>query len=135
MKRYQLILLPLGLLLIWDFTAQIAVEMLWFQELGYLSVFLLRIKTQLGLGTIALLLSGTFFWSNFALASRNLTPKDIPKHSELKLRWLLPIVIALGLVTHPKRDLIITNWLQSLRSESIELRFQKLLIMNCGANY
>jgi len=101
MKRYQLILLPLGLLLLWDFTAQIAVEMLWFQELGYLSVFLLRIKTQLGLWAIALLLSITFFGINFALASRNLKSNKaiLNQHSELRLRWLLPIVIGLSLLT------------------------------------
>ena len=28
----------------------------------------------------------------------------------------------LGQVTHPKRDSVITDWLQSLRSESTELR-------------
>ncbi|MCY7386232.1 MAG: UPF0182 family protein [Microcoleus sp. CAN_BIN18] len=50
----QLILLVVGLWLVFEFLSRIAAEILWFQEVGYLQVLLLKLKTQALLGAIAL---------------------------------------------------------------------------------
>src|SRR6476620_11938050 len=69
-RIYQLILWIVGLCLVFELASRMAAEILWFQEVGYLQVFLLKLKTQGLLGTIAIAVSSVFLLGNLALASR-----------------------------------------------------------------
>ncbi len=75
-------------------------EILWFNELGYLSILSNRIKTQLGLFFIIFLTSLIFLLININLAQKfKWQASDLEKHhlfvfsSQLKLRLLLPIIL------------------------------------------
>jgi uncharacterized membrane protein (UPF0182 family) len=71
MKRtFRVILLLLGLWLLFDLASQLAAEILWFDEVGYLQVFWLRLLTQLGLWAIAFSTSAAFLLFNLAIANR-----------------------------------------------------------------
>ncbi|MBE9183193.1 UPF0182 family protein [Microcoleus sp. LEGE 07076] len=69
-RIYQLILGLVGLWLFFEFCSRIAAEILWFEEVGYLQVLLLKLKTQGLLGTIAIIVSSAFLFGNLALARR-----------------------------------------------------------------
>jgi len=62
------IALLLGVWLSFDLLSHLVVEILWFQEVGYLSAFLLRLKTQVGLWAIASTVSAGFLVVNLAIA-------------------------------------------------------------------
>ncbi|MGL5059239.1 MAG: UPF0182 family protein [Microcoleus sp.] len=69
-RIYQIIFSIAALWLVFELASRVTAEILWFQEVGYLQVLLLRLTTQGLLGTIALVISAAFFWGNFALARR-----------------------------------------------------------------
>ncbi|MEG4207505.1 UPF0182 family protein [Microcoleus sp. Pol7_A1] len=75
-RIYQIILLIAGLWLVFEFASRIAAEILWFQEVGYLQVFLLKLKTQGLLGAIAIAVSSAFLLGNLALARRLQHPAE-----------------------------------------------------------
>ncbi len=75
-RIYQLIVLIVGLWLVFEFACRIAAEIFWFQEVGYLQVFLLKLKTQGLLGTIAIAVSSAFLFGNLALARRLQHPAE-----------------------------------------------------------
>lgn len=111
-KNYWLKIL-LGIFFLWLLTSLIAkflVEILWFQELGYLSTFLLRFQTKTILWLITFIISLSFFWFNLKLAENNcwqqkefkplsyINPDPnkivLRSHSpELKLKIILPLVV------------------------------------------
>jgi uncharacterized protein len=118
-QRY--LLLPVVLLGLWlsiETIARLGGEMLWFEEVGYLPMYLLRVRTQglLGLGIFSL--TAVYLLGNLVLAQRlksphpttkqNLQPAaknyaDIDLESSqistaLTLRWLLPLTISLSLL-------------------------------------
>ncbi|MEG4343347.1 UPF0182 family protein [Microcoleus sp. A003_D6] len=72
----QLILLILGLWLVFELASRVAAEILWFQEVGYLQVFLLRLKSQGLLGVIPTAISVVFLMGNLALARRLQHPAE-----------------------------------------------------------
>ncbi|HBE20247.1 MAG TPA: hypothetical protein DEG17_07820 [Cyanobacteria bacterium UBA11149] len=84
MKIFRLITVVIGLWLAWDLLAHLVGEILWFDEIGYLSVFLLRLQTQLGLWLVVSSLSATFLLSNLFVANRLKSPP--PKSDLLSLR-------------------------------------------------
>ncbi len=96
----------LGLWLGFDLFSHVAAEVLWFQELGYLPAFLLRLKTQMGLWVIAFFTSASFLLGNLALAHRLKYPtvrgeqeKEEQGNSlPLELRWFLPFVLTLSVL-------------------------------------
>ena len=94
----------LGLLLAVDLASHLVAEVLWFQEVGYLPVFLLRLKTQLGLWAGACLLTASFLLGNLILASRLKYPYPADRwegeklKSGINLRWFLPILLVLSLL-------------------------------------
>lgn len=111
--------LLLGLWLIWDWLSHLVAEVFWFQELGYLAVFLKRLETQMLLGVVVWTISAWFLGSNLWLASRlkyqeSTVKKEVsfrqlpgksnsklrlPKlRSELALTLLLPLVIGFSLL-------------------------------------
>ena len=67
---HRVILLLFGLWLLFDLASRLAVETLWFGEIGYLLAFVLRLKTQLGLWAIAFFSSSAFLLVNLAVAKR-----------------------------------------------------------------
>ncbi|MEG5033557.1 UPF0182 family protein [Microcoleus sp. AT3-D2] len=75
-RIYQIILLIAGLWLVVEFASRIAAEILWFQEVGYLQVFLLKLTTQGLLGAIAIAVSSAFLLGNLALARRLQHPAE-----------------------------------------------------------
>ncbi len=92
--------------------------MLWFEEVGYLPIYLLRLSTQGILGIGILSLTAVYLLGNLALAQRlksphptteinrqqaakNSTDKDLESQqisTGLNLRWLLPLTISLSLL-------------------------------------
>src|SRR6476620_3630662 len=80
-RIYQIILLIAGLWLVVEFASRISAEILWFQEVGYLQVFLLKLKTQGLLGAIAIAVSSVFLLGNLALARRLQHPAEEMKSS------------------------------------------------------
>ena len=124
-RGFTLIALLLGLWLVVDLVSHLVAEVFWFEEVGYLTAFLLRLKTQFILGAIAFLLTATFLLGNLTLAARlkypsidlgaslilpnqkTLNPSPpwqekfqeavIPKNG-VTWRWLLPIVMLLSLI-------------------------------------
>jgi uncharacterized membrane protein (UPF0182 family) len=69
-RIYQLILWIVGLWLVLELASRLVAEILWFQEVGYVQVFLLKLKTQGLLGAIAIAVSSVFLLGNLALARR-----------------------------------------------------------------
>jgi uncharacterized membrane protein (UPF0182 family) len=103
-----LVLLP-GLWLIFDLVSRLAAEIFWFQEVGYLQVFLLRLKTQGVLWAIAFGITACYLLGNLALAQRLKYPKPqaviavgasgwTSRPEGIRLRWLLPLVLGLNLL-------------------------------------
>ncbi len=69
-RIYQVILVIAGLWLVVELASRVVAEILWFQEVGYLQVLLLRLKTQGLLGVISIAISAVFLMGNLALARR-----------------------------------------------------------------
>jgi uncharacterized membrane protein (UPF0182 family) len=118
-KQVSRLLMLLGLLLIWDCLSHLLVEVLWFQELGYLAVFFKRLETQILVWLVVWTISAGCLGGNFWLASRlkyqesvsriDASFSQLPGKSDSKLRLpksrnelalasLLPLVIGLGLL-------------------------------------
>jgi uncharacterized protein len=83
MKRIlQVIFFILAIYLGFDLTCQLIVNILWFQELGYLSAFLLKLKTQLLLIAIAIIIFILLFyhiiitekWQHFPRSNQEYLP-------------------------------------------------------------
>lgn len=110
----------LGLWLAIDLISYIVAEGLWFEEVGYLSVFILRGKTQAMLWAIGLLLSGMLMLGNLAVASRLKHPrniaaeryKDNPKNIYLGwlIFWMLGLTMVLGLLLLQYGNVAIDYW-------------------------
>ncbi len=112
---FRLVVILLGLWLIFDLVSRLGAEIFWFAEVGYLQVFLLRIKTQALLWAIAFSITAFYLLGNLSLAQRltrgdvrgvanrvqgNLqskTPLATPS-SSLGLRFFLPLVLGLNLL-------------------------------------
>ena len=62
-------------------------ERLWFQEVNYLEVFWLRLRSQLTLGIIPIVLTLLFTWGNLTLADR-VQPVDRPSDRTARARSL-----------------------------------------------
>src|SRR6476469_7927266 len=75
-RIYQIMLLIAGLWLVVELASRIVAEILWFQEVGYLQVFLLKLKTQGLLGVIPTGISVVFLMGNLALARRLQHPAE-----------------------------------------------------------
>jgi uncharacterized protein len=118
------IILLLSLWLIWNWLSHLVAEILWFQEVNYLSIFLKRFQTQVDLWVITFSLSASFLLGNLKLANRLKNQKSVNQISrknqlgstiqkrqavnnniifkklgnELPFRAFLPIALALSLV-------------------------------------
>ncbi len=117
-NRY--LLMAIALLILWlaiDLIARVGGEILWFEEVGYLPMYLLRIKTQAVLGMSAFVVATIYLFGNLSLAQRlkspppstemdrslasrylvgNAEPQRMPLASNL--RWLMLVAIGLSLL-------------------------------------
>ncbi len=99
---YRLLPIVLAIGLLIEILARLGAEILWFQEVGYLPMYLLRLKTQGILGAIVFSLTAVYLLGNLALAQR-LSSETVPERVGqqlpfLKLRWLLTLTLSLSLV-------------------------------------
>ncbi|BAZ65723.1 hypothetical protein NIES4106_04680 [Fischerella sp. NIES-4106] len=69
-RLFRVIALLLGLWLLLELASRLVAEILWFDEVGYLQEFLLRLQTQVGLWAIAFLISISFLLGNLVIANR-----------------------------------------------------------------
>lgn len=125
-QHWGLVIFPCLLAIVaGELISHLGADILWFTEVGYLSIFWQKLITQLGLFVVVLGISLTFLWGNLGLADRlsradlfNLEDstnkpnklKNLPSKLEAtskislnspayKLRSLLPLIIALCLAT------------------------------------
>jgi uncharacterized membrane protein (UPF0182 family) len=127
-KRYYLWLLLglIGLALTSEIVARLGAEILWFQEMGYLPMYLVRLSVQIGLGISAFAIAIFYLFRNLHIAQRLKyadLPDDLPTDAarqklkarrrslnqqgefpqyiptSLRLRWLLPLTLGLALLT------------------------------------
>ena len=119
-----MIVLVLGLWFTIDLILYIVAEGLWFEEVGYLSAFLLRIKTQGMLWAIGLWLSGMLMLGNLGVASRLKHPRNLPEERYKEnnkensknivlgwlLFWVLGLTLVLGLLLLQYGNVVIDYW-------------------------
>ena len=104
------------LLLIFEAAARLFAEVLWFQEVDYLSIFLIRRQSQLVLWLLATCISGTFLGGNLWLADRwqwRWLPKSAwhdrgtpytPSQKQLVLEELKPLAWGKKLPIQPEQN-------------------------------
>ncbi|MEH2022698.1 UPF0182 family protein [Nostoc sp.] len=121
---FRLLIVFLGLWLLLDLGSRLGVDIFWFQEVGYLQVFLLRLVTRGVLWVVVAGITAAYLLLNLALAQRLKYPKSLkiesaelnsqftnfyPTRNEtrilapqsfqtLRLRWLLPLTLVLSLL-------------------------------------
>ncbi|MEH2182887.1 UPF0182 family protein [Nostoc sp.] len=125
---FRLLIVFLGLWLLLDLGSRLGAEIFWFQEVGYLQVFLLRLLTRGILWIVVAGITAAYLLLNLALAQRlkysqslkieqaelnseltNFLSPDYPKRNKtrilgqqrfqsLKLRWLLPLTVVLSML-------------------------------------
>jgi uncharacterized membrane protein (UPF0182 family) len=86
-KRHALLLFVTGILalaLIVELAARLGAEILWFQEVGYLSTYAIRLGARVGLWTIAFAIASIYLFGNLHLAHR-LKHSDPPIEKKLAL--------------------------------------------------
>ena len=124
-KRHyiKLLIIAIALGLGIEVCTRLGAEIFWFQEVGYLPMYLLRLTTRIGLGVVVFGLSVIYLFGNLRLADqlKYPTPSDterqqlakqsawanslpnLPQNNAntrqptpLRLRWLLPLTLLLG---------------------------------------
>jgi uncharacterized protein len=103
-----------------DLSARLGAELLWFQEVGYLKMYGLRLAAQGALWIVAFALSLGYLLGNLALAqrlkycdSRDSHPFGAPSTPAIGLRWLLPLAFGLSLLA----SLLVWHYGQTLFSQ------------------
>jgi uncharacterized protein len=106
-KNYLIvILLLIALWLFFDVIAWFLVEVLWFDKLGYLSVFLLQLKTKILLFTTVFSISLIYLIKNFAIAQKLKNPYSLPDEPGRKKR---------GIFTYPVKKVFVDNDLSKIK--------------------
>ncbi|NJR66542.1 MAG: UPF0182 family protein [Leptolyngbyaceae cyanobacterium CRU_2_3] len=122
-RLFQLLTLFLGVGLLLDLISRLGAEMLWFQEVTYFSVFLLKFQVRLVILIAVVGFTGVYLLGNLAIAQRlkypfplevhrreqlrkssypvqlsRSSPLALPSTVGLRLRVLLPLTIGLSLL-------------------------------------
>jgi uncharacterized protein len=101
-RYFQIVLLLVTIGISIEIVAHLGAEILWFQEVGYLSTYLTQLGTKGILGTLVFIITIVYLLGNLALAQRLSSPSglkpDLPQTYVLKLRWLLPLTLSLSLL-------------------------------------
>ncbi|WP_017653026.1 UPF0182 family protein [Fortiea contorta] len=77
----RLFIVLLGLWLLWDLSSRFGVEVFWFQEVGYLQVFLLKELTRGALGLAVVGITAFYLLGNLFLAQRWRYPQSLQTQS------------------------------------------------------
>ncbi|MDF0555233.1 UPF0182 family protein [Kamptonema sp. UHCC 0994] len=85
---FKAILFPIGLWLVLEFVSYIVAEVLWFEEVGYLSVFWRRVVTEWVLFAFTLAVTFGFWLGNLALANRLKFPSNQDRERDSKSKNL-----------------------------------------------
>ncbi|WP_019499263.1 UPF0182 family protein [Pseudanabaena sp. PCC 6802] len=86
-KRYVLLLAVASILTLWaiaELVARLGAEILWFQEVGYLSTYAIRLAARVGLWAIAFAIAAVYLFGNLHLAQRLKHP-DPPMEKRVAL--------------------------------------------------
>ncbi|MGK7885234.1 MAG: UPF0182 family protein [Crocosphaera sp.] len=115
LTKFLTFLLGIGLIL--ELVSHVIVEKLWFQEVGYLDIFVKQLLWQLGLWGIISSLSWWFLWGNLRQAKRHqwhfipqittknkkrrkplkqTIPQLIPESRSFGVFWLIIFIVSLG---------------------------------------
>ncbi len=116
-RLFQLIVVLLGLGLLLDLASRLGAELLWFQEVAYLSVFLLKFQVRLGLLAVVTGFTAVYLLGNLALAQRlKYLPDPSAVHPSEKLRKpsLSPYKVKLPLPSPPPIPSTVALRLRSL---------------------
>jgi uncharacterized protein len=135
LNRHRYFRLPIALILLWlaiELLARLGAEILWFQEVGYLPMYLRRLSAQglLGLGIFSL--TTVYLLGNLSVAQRLKSPQPPVEDRQqatlnrlridstsrripiaLNLRRLLPLAIGLSLLI----GLILVHYLRAVASQ------------------
>jgi len=84
MKLKVLFLSFLALLFLIPQAAEVWVDYLWFESLGYLSVFTTILSTRVALGAGSLIFTSLFIWLNLKIAGKNIDIEDLRLKARLK---------------------------------------------------
>lgn len=98
---FRLLSVFLGLLLLWDLGSRLGAEIFWFQEVGYLQVFLLRIVTQGGLWVVVTGITAAYLLGNLAVAQRLKYPQSL-KMEQVRGRELKNFLVLLAALLFPQ---------------------------------
>lgn len=93
-----------GVLLVLEAAVHLTAEILWFEELGYLQIFLLRFKTQAGLWALTTAIASIFWLGNMAIAHRlKHSAKTVPDSGQYqaKIAKNSPIAISSSSIELP----------------------------------
>jgi uncharacterized membrane protein (UPF0182 family) len=74
---FRLLIIFLGLWLLLDLLSRLGAEIFWFQNVGYLQVFLLRILTKGGVWVVIAVASGFYLLGNLSLARKLRYPQSL----------------------------------------------------------
>ncbi|MCC5639525.1 UPF0182 family protein [Nostoc sp. CHAB 5844] len=73
----RLFIILLGLWLLLDLVSRLGAEILWFQEVGYLQVFVLRAVTKFAIVLFVAAISAIYLWGNLLLAQQLKYPSSL----------------------------------------------------------
>ncbi|MTJ14057.1 UPF0182 family protein [Anabaena sp. UHCC 0187] len=82
----RILLLVLGLWLFLDIATYLGAEFFWFQEVGYIEVFLVRLLTQGSLWLVIVSLSAVYLLGNLTLAQKLKYPQSADSTSEREIK-------------------------------------------------
>jgi uncharacterized protein len=101
-RPLQILILILAIGLSIEIVAHLGAEILWFQEVGYLPIYLTRLRVKGILSAIGFTIAAVYLLGNLALAQSWSSPLAIEQKPNqtpvLKLRWLLPLTLSLSLI-------------------------------------
>ena len=123
--------LGVGVLLLFDLLSALLAERVWFESVGYFSVFSKRLITQGLIGIVVFGVSLGLLWRNLNIAQRQVWPApefeiERPKQpGSLRMAALLPLVLLLGItltisLLHYAR-IAVSYWQPHLNLQSTQL--------------
>jgi uncharacterized protein len=134
-KTFRFVTLLLGLWFAWDLISHLVAEVLWFNEVGYLSAFLKRLQTQFGVGLVVCTTSAVFLLGNLFLANRlkysdsSLLAKIAPKELSVSRQGFSKTNLQLYKETQPIRVGTGSALREEVEKSSIGLNLRSLLVV------
>ncbi|MBD0347504.1 MAG: UPF0182 family protein, partial [Coleofasciculus sp. Co-bin14] len=134
-KTFQFVTLLLGLWFAWDLISHLVAEVLWFKEVGYLSAFLKRLQTQIGVWVVVCTTSAVFLLGNLFLANQlkysdsSLLAKIAPEELSVSRQGLARINLQLQRETQPIRVGTGNSLREEVQKSSLGLNLRSLLVV------